>query len=81
MAGIMSEWVQDVYESYLSDGPTNGEPYFWEGDNRWARRHVLKGGNYSDRPWQTRPAARQSNDRERVLGSYGMRIARDLAPR
>ncbi len=81
MMGNLSEWMQDVYESDLSDGPTNGEPYFWEGDNRWARRHVLKGGGYSDRPWQTRPAARQSNDREWVLGGYGMRVARDMAAR
>lgn len=81
MFGNLSEWMQDVYESDLSEGPTNGDPYFWEGDNRWARRHVLKGGDYSDRPWQTRPAARQSNDREWVMGSYGMRVARDMTVR
>lgn len=81
MMGNQSEWMQDVYESDLEDGPTNGEPYFWEGDNRWARRHVLKGGNYSDRPWDTRPAARQSNDREWQLGSFGLRVARDMTAR
>lgn len=81
MAGNQAEWMQDVYESDLSDGPTNGEPYFWEGDNRWARRHVVKGGGYADRPWESRPAARQSNDREWVLGGYGMRVARDMATR
>lgn len=81
MMGNLSEWMQDVYESDLEDGPTNGEPYFWEGDNRWARRHVLKGGGYGDRPWETRPAARQSNDREWVLGGYGMRVARDMMAR
>ena len=80
-AGNLSEWTQDVYESNLEDAPTNGEPYFWEGDNRWARRHVVKGGGFSDRPSAVRPAARQSNDREWVLGAYGMRVARDMAAR
>ena len=81
MAGNLSEWVEDVYTSDTEYRPTDGAPFFREGDDRWAHRHVVKGGSYTDFPWISRPAARNSNDANWRNGHYGFRVARDMTPR
>ena len=81
MAGNLSEWVEDVWTDELSYRPTDGKPFFREGDDRWAHRHVVKGGSFTDFPWLVRPAARTSNDRNWRNGHYGFRVARDMTPR
>ncbi|MEX2517741.1 MAG: SUMF1/EgtB/PvdO family nonheme iron enzyme [Paracoccaceae bacterium] len=81
MAGNLAEWVEDVYRDDVENNPTDGSPRIWESDSPWARRQVLKGGSYTDRPWMARPAARISNDRNWRNGDYGFRLARRMVPR
>ena len=81
MAGNLSEWVEDVWTQDFDYIPTDGRPFHREGEDRWAHRHVVKGGSFTDYPWISRPAARTSNDRNWRNGHYGFRVARDMTPR
>lgn len=81
MAGNLAEWVEDVYRDDVENNPTDGSARRWESDDPMARRHVLKGGSFTDRPWMARPAARYSNDRDWRAREYGFRLARDMRPR
>ncbi|MEL6792786.1 MAG: formylglycine-generating enzyme family protein, partial [Pseudomonadota bacterium] len=81
MAGNLTEWVEDVYTSTFEYIPRDGAPFFRDGDDRWAHRHTTKGGSYTDRPWEVRPAWRNSNDANWRNGHYGFRVARDMTPR
>lgn len=80
-AGNLSEWVADTWTGDHADAPADGSPLIWAPEGQPPPRRVLKGGSFSDRPWQVRAAARFSNDVTWRLGEYGVRIARDLTPR
>lgn len=81
MAGNLTEWTEDVWTQETEYRPRDGKPFFRDGDDRWAHRHVTKGGSYTDRPWQVRPAARNSNDANWRNYHYGFRVVRDMVPR
>ncbi|MEM7523011.1 MAG: SUMF1/EgtB/PvdO family nonheme iron enzyme [Pseudomonadota bacterium] len=81
MLGNQAEWVEDVYRSDMENSPTDGGPRIWISDSPWAQRHVVRGGSFSDRPWNARSASRQSNDKHWLNFDYGFRVARDLTPR
>ena len=81
MAGNLTEWTADTYSSGHEYAPEDGAALILDLSGRWGRRHVIKGGSYGDRPWQVRPAWRNSNDKEWRLHQYGFRVVRDLTPR
>lgn len=72
--GTVDEWVQDCWNESYAGAPGDGRA--WESGD--CSHRVLRGGNWSDRPWFLRSAYRNkttAGDRGNLLG---FRIARNL---
>lgn len=72
--GTVDEWVQDCWNESYAGAPGDGRA--WESGD--CSHRVLRGGNWSDKPWFLRSAYRNkttAGDRGNLLG---FRIARSL---
>ncbi len=78
MLGNVWQWTADCWHPTYDGAPTDGRAWT-DGD---CRRHVLRGGSWSNLPALVRSAARMAGgntDRDRDYASYaGFRLARSL---
>lgn len=74
MHGNIWEWVEDGWNEFYLDAPSDGSP--WLSGRRDAR--VLRGGSWCDPPRLVRAAARNRNSADFRCNDYGFRVAVSL---
>jgi formylglycine-generating enzyme required for sulfatase activity len=77
LIGNAAEWVQDVYHTSYSNGPTDGRPWEQETGPIAERRRVVRGGSYADPPSRQRVSRRVARKPAEDHRTTGFRCAAD----
>ena len=77
MHGNVREWVQDCWHASYRSAPADGSAWT-TGSN--CRMRVLRGGSWSDIPWDIRSASRRAGKYKARNSKSGFRIALTLEP-
>ena len=77
MHGNAREWVEDCWHGSYRGAPADGSAWTEGGD---CRRRVLRGGSWSDIPWDIRSASRRAGKYKARNSKSGFRIALTLEP-
>ena len=77
MHGNAREWVQDCWHGSYRSAPADGSARTESGD---CRRRVLRGGSWSDIPWDIRSAKRLAGGWKDRNSKSGFRVALTLEP-
>jgi formylglycine-generating enzyme required for sulfatase activity len=77
LLGNAAEWVQDVYHTSYSGGPTDGRPWEQETGPMAERRRVVRGGSYFDPPSRQRVSRRDARKPTEDHRTTGFRCAAD----
>ena len=78
MLGNVYEWVQDCWhENYGNNAPRDGSAWL-EKDGGDCRLRVIRGGSWSDYPWNVRASYRYRNDAGARNYYVGFRLAQDI---
>ena len=77
MHGNAREWVQDCWHASYRGAPADGSAWTAGAD---CKRRVLRGGSWSDIPWDIRSAGRMSGRWKDRNSKTGFRVALTLEP-
>lgn len=77
LLGNAAEWVQDVYHTSFSGGPSDGRPWEQETGPIAERRRVVRGGSYFDPPSRQRVSRRDARKPTEDHRTTGFRCAAD----
>ena len=77
MHGNVREWVQDCWHASYRGAPADGSARTEGAD---CRKRVLRGGSWSDIPWDMRSGRRQSGKWKARNSKTGFRVALTLEP-